>query len=69
MSAFGARYPVDMAATPCPECGLNAEKVWRPGGAFQQRTECKCGRITVWVMCGHDATPDTTDDVRKEDRP
>ncbi len=25
-------------------------------------TECICGRKTRWVVCGHDAEADTTDD-------
>lgn len=59
----GAYLPQESAASPCPDCGLHPLKVWRPGGAFQQRTECRCGRITVWVMCGHDAVADATDDT------
>ncbi len=46
----------------CPSCGSRAAVMWRPDGAFQQRTECICGRKTRWVVCGHDATADTTDD-------
>ena len=44
-----------------PSCGSQAAVVWRPGGAFQQRTECICGRKTRWVACGHGATANTTD--------
>lgn len=62
--ALGAYLPQHYgeAKTPCPKCDGIAIVVWRDGGAFQQRTECTCGRKTNWVMCGHDATPDTTDD-------
>jgi hypothetical protein len=63
--AIGAYLPQHSdgpARTPCPSCDGIAIVVWRPGGAFQQRTECACGRKTRWVMCGHDAEPDTTDD-------
>lgn len=51
----------DYAKDDCPACGSQAAIVWRPGGAFQQRTECICGRKTRWVACGHDATANTTD--------
>lgn len=62
MSAFGARYPTgEQSVSKCPDCGLNPDRVWRPGGAFHQRTECKCGRITVWVVCGHDAVSEASD--------
>ena len=27
------------------------------------RTECACGRVTNWVMCGHDAVADSDDDT------
>ena len=27
------------------------------------RTECACGRVTNWVMCGHDAVADRDDDT------
>lgn len=63
--ALGAYLPQDVvrnAPTLCPACDGVAVIVWRPGGAFQQRTECTCGRKTNWVMCGHDAVADTTDD-------
>lgn len=46
----------------CPRCNAIPELVWRPDGAFQQRTECQCGRKTRWVMCGHDAHADALDD-------
>lgn len=46
----------------CPRCGNIPERVWRPGGACQQRTECGCGRVTRWVHCGHDARAETDDD-------
>ena len=52
----------EMADDNCPSCGAVPAIMWRPGGAFQQRTECICGRKTRWVMCGHDATAATTDD-------
>ena len=45
----------------CPACAATPRRVWRPGGAFQQRTECDCGRRTRWVMCGHDAIAEATD--------
>lgn len=45
----------------CPSCGAIPAIVWRPGGAFQQRTECMCGRKTRWVVCGHDATASPND--------
>jgi hypothetical protein len=51
------------APTPCPDCGRIAVVVWRDGGIFHQRTECLCGRKTRWVVCGHDASADTTDDI------
>lgn len=50
------------AQSSCPSCGALPAIMWRPGGAFQQRTECVCGRRTRWVMCGHDAEADATDD-------
>ena len=63
MSAFGARYPTgEVSETPCPNCGLKPPIVWREGGIFHQRTECHCGRITVWAVCGHDAHADASDD-------
>ena len=52
----------DYAENCCPSCGVVPAIVWRPGGAFQQRTECICGRKTRWVMCGHDARANATDD-------
>lgn len=71
-SPFGAAYPnsrVDRQAdTPCPACSGVAVVVWRDGGAFQQRTECTCGRKTRWVMCGHDAQADTTDDLTRKEQ-
>ena len=51
----------DMADDNCPDCGSIPAIVWRPGGVFQQRTECICGRVTRWVMCGHDARASASD--------
>jgi hypothetical protein len=52
----------DMAEDNCPSCGAVPAIMWRPGGSFQQRTECICGRATRWVVCGHDARANATDD-------
>lgn len=45
----------------CPDCGAVPAVMWRPGGAFQQRTECECGRKTRWVQCGHGAAAAPSD--------
>lgn len=59
---IGAHLPQDVPPGPCAECSAPTRRVWR-GSAFQQRTECPdCGRVTNWVMCGHDATAMADDD-------
>lgn len=50
-----------MADEECPSCGATPAIMWHPSGAFQQRTECMCGRKTRWVICGHDATASPSD--------
>lgn len=51
----------EMADESCPSCGAIPAIMWRDGGAFQQRTECICGRKTRWVVCGHDAKASPSD--------
>lgn len=62
LAKMGAGDEPDQPVNPCPACGGQPMRVWRPGGAFQMRTECACGRLTRWVMCGHDAVADSHDD-------
>ena len=62
LAKVGANEP-EWPVKPCPDCGAQPARVWRPGGAFQMRTECACGRVTNWVMCGHDAVADSDDDT------
>lgn len=62
LAKVGANEP-ERPVKPCPDCGAQPARVWRPGGAFQMRTECACGRVTNWVMCGHDAVADSDDDT------
>lgn len=62
LEKVGANEP-ERPVKPCPDCGAQPARVWRPGGAFQMRTECACGRVTNWVMCGHDAVADSDDDT------
>lgn len=50
-----------MADANCPSCGAVPAIMWRDAGAFQQRTECMCGRKTRWVHCGHDAVASPSD--------
>ena len=68
---IGAYLPQEVDPGPCKECSAPTRRVWR-GSAFQQRTECpQCGRVTNWVMCGHDAVAMSDDDspriTREED--
>lgn len=51
----------EMADDNCPDCGAVPAIMWRDEGAFQQRTECICGRVTRWVHCGHDAKASASD--------
>lgn len=51
----------DMSEDNCPDCGSVPAIMWREGGAFQQRTECICGRVTRWVHCGHDGRASASD--------
>lgn len=59
---LGAYLPQEPEPGQCGECSAPTRRVWR-GSAFQQRTECPdCGRVTNWVMCGHDAVAMSDDD-------
>lgn len=51
----------DMSDDNCPDYGAVPAIMWRAGGAFQQCTECICGRVTRWVHCGHDGRASASD--------